>query len=110
MNVLDYQGPKNRTTCVASVQHNCAVNRRYTSRFGAPFRKMLEAWEQMAVEHRRMYDLSIGNDGYVGPIWEDMARSLRSLLSADIGGFDCGSLDANILRILADNDIDTEGW
>ena len=110
MTILDYRGPVN-VACVAFIEHDRAVvRRRYTSKMGAPFRHMLEGWANMAEAHRRAYSDVISADYYIGPIWEDMARSLRSLLSADVGGFDCGSIDRNILEILAENGVDTEGW
>jgi hypothetical protein len=57
----------------------------------------LRAWCDYAVLHATRYESEIGDDGVLGPAWEQWGRALRTLLNGETGRLDCGTLDAIIL-------------
>lgn len=59
-----------------------------------PIANMLRAWLQYAETHRERYDSGIGEDYVLGPAWEAIGRSLRTLLNGECGRLDCGAIDA----------------
>lgn len=68
---------------------------------------MLQGWLEYADAHRAAYDSPIGEDGVLGPAWQEMGEGLRSLLNGDLGRMDGGTLDGVILDAMSMNGIDT---
>lgn len=71
--------------------------------------EMLLGWQRYAHYHAQRFESSIGNDGVLGPAWEEIGRGIRSLLNGEAGRLDCGTLDAFILDTLTESGIDPEG-
>ena len=113
--ILNYVGnamTPNGKPCVSWHEHQKAILAQ--AGFADALRQMLLGWEAYAEAHYNRYSeqdsqLFIGNDGYAARYWEMIAEGLRGLLSCETGGWDCGSIDANILRIAKEHqaEIDT---
>lgn len=58
-----------------------------------PIRLMFQALASYADTYATRYDSRIGDDGFLGPAWLDMLKSLRTLLNGELGRFDGGTLD-----------------
>jgi hypothetical protein len=104
--ILNYVGPQtlgDGKESVNSYEHRRANTGLYTSPFGKALRYMLLGWERYATTHRERYESSIGEDGVLGPEWAAIGESLRGLLNGDCGGWDAGSLCANISRVLREH-------
>lgn len=109
--VLAYRGNTHNSDgelTVNAYQHQNALRRSYTSPFGRAIRHLIEGWARMAIEHRRRYESLIGDDGYTGEHWANIGRALRGLLSCELGGWDAGSLDSNILEFAEEHGVNLE--
>ncbi len=90
-------------------RHNDAVDWP-TLRFETPVVQLLKAWQMYAKDHQTRYDSPVGEDGVLGVYWREVGLCLRGLLNGDVGPrLDCGTLDAFILGVLAENGVSTEG-
>ena len=69
---------------------------------------MIKAWAHYADAHRTRYEASIGDDGFLGPEWAEIGKSLRALLNGDLGQMDGGTLDDMICDILSANGFDPD--
>lgn len=72
-----------------------------------PIVHLLQAWNDYAIEYKRHYDGTIGEDGVLGPAWQDIGTSIRTMLNGELKRLDGGTLDAYILDTLAENGVDT---
>jgi hypothetical protein len=68
---------------------------------------MLKGWHEYAVTYRARFDSLIGSDGVLGPAWEEIGDSLRTMLNGDIGRLDGGTCDSFLLNTMQDNGVDT---
>ncbi len=110
--ILRYRGNTQNSDgneTVNHFHHRNACAHRYTDRHGAAYRKMLEGWAQYAEAYRQRYEEPIGNDHTVGGWWADVGRTLKRMLDGEVGGFDCGSLNANIGDLLRSEGFSIEG-
>ena len=62
---------------------------------------MLRGWLAYADEVKARYDSGIGDDGVLGPEWEDIGHAIHGLLNGDTGRLDCGALSTLIHSVLA---------
>jgi hypothetical protein len=69
---------------------------------------MLESWNDYACNHYNQFDSLIGEEYVLGPAWQAIGESIRTLLNGDCGRLDCGTIDSFILKTLASNGISTE--
>lgn len=58
--------------------------------------RLIEAWAHYADAHHRRYESKLGNDSYLGPIWNDLGKSIHDLLDGETGRLDCGTLSSFI--------------
>lgn len=68
---------------------------------------LMHAWANYANAHKERFESVIGDDGFLGPLWEDMGKSLRGMLNGELGRLDGGTCDAFILDTLSENGVDT---
>ena len=104
--ILDWQGPHTNSDgkeCANHYHHRHALVGKSSEAHGESLRRMLEGWELYAHEYKDRYGDQIGDDSYLGEEWETLGKRLLRLLCGETGGFDCGSLDRNIRRILTEN-------
>ena len=74
--------------------------------------RMIDAWEAYAEAHKADDDQDlggIGNDGYVGPLWQEIGKALIGLLSGEIGRLDAGTMDKVIRQVFQDHGLDEDG-
>lgn len=71
---------------------------------------MLRGWSEYADAYVLRYsgptsdDVAlVGEDGVLGDAWQRIGEGLRNLLNGEVGGLDCGSIDANVLDCMARN-------
>lgn len=69
---------------------------------------LLRGFEAYASAHAVRYESPIGEDLIMGEAWQMIGHALIGMLGGDTGRFDCGTLDARIRKVLADNGIDSE--
>lgn len=69
---------------------------------------MFKAWYQYAVLHELRFESLIGDDYVLGPAWEAIGDSLRTLLNGESGRLDCGTLDGFVLNTMRDFGVKTE--
>lgn len=67
---------------------------------------MLIGWQNYAEDHRREYSSRIGDDGVLGPCWEEIGKSLIGLLNGRLGRLDGGTVDGFIRDCLTENGFD----
>lgn len=67
-----------------------------------PIVGLLRAWREYQTAHAKRYETGIGNDYVLGVEWENIGRAIIRLLNGETGRLDCGTLDGDIRRILAD--------
>ncbi len=67
---------------------------------GTPIVMMIEAWARYADQHAGRYESGIGDDGFLGPEWEQIGKSILALLNGECGDLDCGTVDALIRDML----------
>lgn len=82
-------------------RHNAEVQRQH------PVIQAVEAW-RLLCDHYSPDGELVGDDGYTGPLMEDMGRDLHYLLSADIGDLDGGTMSGYILAIAERYGLDIE--
>lgn len=101
--VLRYRGSTHieGQQTVAHYEHRNALRRVYTHPHGKALRAMLEGWAAYAKNYHDQYESSVGDDGVLGGHWQAIGQSLLGLLDGSTGGWDCGSLDANVRELLA---------
>ena len=63
--------------------------------------EMLRGWLRYADEYRAIYSEGIGQDYFIGPIWEQIGQSIRELLNGATGRLDCGTVDGVIVDTLS---------
>jgi hypothetical protein len=91
-------------------RHNTAVTLPITriSTLESSLVYMLRGWYDYARQHEQRFESKIGDDGFLGPAWEEMGDNLRTLLNGDIGRLDGGTVDGFILNTMRENGVDTE--
>jgi hypothetical protein len=67
---------------------------------------LLVAWATYADEHYERFGSSIGEDGFLGKEWENIADSLFDMLNGELGRLDGGTLDGKIRAILENEDLE----
>ena|ERR1700690_2808897 len=91
-------------------RHDDAVIQAGQSRIPKPFEssvaRMLGDWAQYAADHKARYESLIGEDGVLGPNWEDIGIALRGLLNGETGRLYCGTLDGFIMDTMRENGVD----
>jgi hypothetical protein len=70
--------------------------------------KMLDGWEEYAAAHYSRFGSPLGEDYFLGEQWAEIGRALRALLNGEVGGWDCGTLDGNLLDCATENGCDLE--
>jgi hypothetical protein len=70
--------------------------------------EMTRAWSDYADKHKVRYESTIGEDGVLGPAWEEIGDALRTLLNGETGNLDCGTMDAFLLKTMAGNGVSTD--
>ena len=99
--------------CVAYAEHNAsreAVYGKAECRYYAEaIRHMLAGWKMYAEASQSCWGSSIGADGFLGPLWRDIGKSLIGLLNGPLGGFDGGTLDSNIRKEFTDAGLTEDG-
>lgn len=97
------------TESVNAYQHRKALDG-HTNEFGRALRKMLEGWEAYANASQERYECTIGEDHVMGEYWANVGFAIKRLLDGDVGGFDCGSLAANITGAIEAQGFKTDGY
>jgi hypothetical protein len=87
---------------------NAAPHRASKNLFETFIVRSLQAWEGYALAHKERYESLIGDDGVLGPAWEQIGDGLRTLLNGETGRLDCGTLDAFLLDTMSENGVDVE--
>lgn len=64
------------------------------------FLEMFNGWVHYAQAHEAEFGSPIGEDYVLGPMWEDIGKSLLGLLNGEIGGLDGGTMDGLIRQNL----------
>jgi hypothetical protein len=67
---------------------------------GCAIRVMLTGWGLYAEAHLKSYESAIGDDGVLGDEWAAIGKGILGLLNGERGGFDGGSLNANIREFM----------
>lgn len=70
---------------------------------GGAITGMIMTWADYADAHHEHFGTSIGDDGYLGPLWLSIGGTINNMLSGEIGQLDGGSLH-DLLRIVADHE------
>lgn len=88
-------------------------DRRHNDAVIAPGRReaiipLLKAWARYADAHKSQHETLIGEDGYCGPYFEEIAHGINGLLSAELGRLDGGTLNTFIRETLAENGCDPD--
>ena len=110
--ILDYSGlptNSNGQETVNASQHRKALAGQADD-FARALSMMLKGWEHYAVAHQRRYEQNIGDDYVLGPYWGEVGLSIKRLLDGETGGFDCGSLAANITEAIESTGQRTNGY
>lgn len=76
--------------------------------FELPIWHLIRGLAQYGARTREEYGSKVGNDGFLGPAWKDIADSIRTLLNGNLGRFDGGTLDALLHAICAENGVELE--
>lgn len=110
--VLNYVGPAVNSDGQETVNHSqhAAALAGRTNPLGRALRKLLEGWEQYAEAHQTRYEGPIGEDHVIGRYWAETGLAIKRLLDGDVGGFDCGSLAANITAAIEAQGFKTDGY
>lgn len=69
---------------------------------------MVNGWAEYADAHRERFGSTIGDDGVLGPAWEEIARGLRSLLNGEIGRLDGGFMDSILYDAAASQGVNLD--
>jgi hypothetical protein len=86
------------------IRHAAAVRNPRSNE--GPIVVSIQAWIDMALQHRAQFDRAIGQDGYASHPWAAIGVALRSLLNMSWGSrLDMGTLDAVLVETL-----EAEGW
>ena len=109
--ILDWNGPERMADGKESVNHyhhRHALRRRYTAQHGRALRALLEGWAMYADAHQDQCEAPVTDDGVLGEHWLAIGHALRRLLDGECGGWDAGSLNANISRVLWSHGINPD--
>ncbi len=98
------------TECVGAQEHRRAWAGSYTGRlgFGSALRSIIGGWAGYAIAYKAKCGSFVGEDGVFGPEWQAIGHALLGLLNGELGGWDGGSLDANIRDCLKANGCEPE--
>lgn len=102
--LFQFRGPEktgNGGITVACQQHAAAG--RSDRGHACAVRVMMTGWGLYAEAHRERFKSPIGDDGVLGWEWQAIGRGLLGLLNGETGGFDGGSLDANIRAFMREH-------
>lgn len=110
--IMQYAGPATNSDGQETVNHSQHVRAiaGHTNAHGRALRKMLEGWAQYADAYKLAYDGGIGEDHVIGRYWAEAGLAIKRLLDGEAGGFDCGSLAANITAAIEAQGFKTDGY
>lgn len=74
-----------------------------------PIVAMFQAIADYGDTHELRFASTIGDDGFLGPLWFDMVKSLRGMLNGDCGRLDCGTLDRILCRFAESQGFNIDG-
>ena len=69
---------------------------------------LLRAWTRYADRHSNRFYAPVGDCGVLGPAWESIGDSLRTMLKGELGRLDGGTMDSIILDVMASQGIEVE--
>lgn len=113
MSVLDYQGnPLNNLNqlTINAADHGRAIRQKGINPIGTALIDMLQGWENYAIAHKKRYESPIGNDYVLGEYWAETGLAIKRLLDGETGGLDSGSISANIIKIIEQENFVTDGY
>jgi len=88
-------------------RHDAAINA--PNREERAYLGMIRAWKEYADSYRHQWDSGVGDDGFLGPYWQEIGASLVGMLSGPLGTrLDLATLDKYIRYIAKENGIDAE--
>lgn len=96
MEARDILKPSKNLVAVGALHLIAAHYRACNVGHGKALAAMLTGWAFYAEEHEKRFGSKIGDDGFLGPVWERQGSSILDLLNGETGGFDGGSIDGNI--------------
>lgn len=69
---------------------------------------LLNSWANYANAHKERFESLIGDDGVLGPLWQQIGEGIRGLLNGELGRLDGGTCDTFILDTLHENGINID--
>jgi hypothetical protein len=110
MNVLAYRGPTTNSDGQETVNHSEHQKALRGDGLARAMRDMLKGWQHYARSHKRRYETPIGEDYVLGRYWAETGLAIKRLLDGETGGFDCGSIAANITDMIEAEGFKTDGY
>ena len=65
-----------------------------------PIVELITGLDSYTTQHERAYGSPIADDGFLGPAWLNIAKSINRLLNGDLGRLDGGTLDRTLREIV----------
>lgn len=79
---------------VSRVKHNNAM--RHPRGVEIPIIYMIKGFLGYGIHYQDRYKDSVGSDGYIGPCFENLGRTIIALLNGHIGRLDANTIDSFI--------------
>lgn len=74
-----------------------------------PVANLIRAWVHYADAHRTQHESGIGDDGVIGEGWRLIGKGLQTLLNADLGRLDGGTLSSILGDVFENEGFDDNG-
>lgn len=103
--ILTFVGKPTTPDGKENVAHHEHVNGARSYHYRRAIRHLVTGWAEYAEAAKHDFDSTIGEDSFLGDAWKDIGEALLTLLNGEIGGYDGGSLNANIRNFASANGI-----
>lgn len=67
--------------------------------------RMITGLAEYADEHAKRYESPVGEDGFIGDLWEDIAKGIVGLFNGEHGRLDAGTIDGLLRAIVTENGL-----
>src|SRR5690349_16136152 len=70
--------------------------------------RMLIGAGAYADDYRKRFESKLGDDGVLGPAWEDIMRGIKVLLDGELHGLSAGLMNTCVCRMLTEEGINPD--
>ena len=104
--VTEFNGRRPFISCPESVNDCLLEPRAINRRWETAILEILNGMKLYAKMHKLQYEDKIGNDGYFGPLFEEMVENIKQLMNGEKGRLDGAEMYMMLREFCEENNLE----